>query len=63
MGGCRGWCLIDNAGGDSYSVSLSSMSEPFVVAIGQGFQFLFQKELRASDVSSLGRIILPKVDA
>jgi hypothetical protein len=27
----------------------------------QGYEFLFQKELRASDVSSLGRIVLPKV--
>ncbi|KAG0626781.1 hypothetical protein M758_2G151200 [Ceratodon purpureus] len=32
-------------------------------ANGKGYEFLFQKELRASDVSSLGRIILPKKDA
>lgn len=32
-------------------------------ANGKGYEFLFQKELRASDVSSLGRIVLPKKDA
>ncbi|KAG0587807.1 hypothetical protein KC19_2G192800 [Ceratodon purpureus] len=32
-------------------------------ANGKGYEFLFQKELRASDVSTLGRIILPKKDA
>ena len=53
----RRFCML--LGAQAYSEVVDAPEYDLVDA--QGYEFLFQKELRASDVSSLGRIVLPKV--